>query len=166
MYLFSVAGMPLPGGSKCPLCRNAASSRIKRSSSTLTGKGFKPASPMQEQLVNEETFRLVRSELLFVLDRVKPLRHITPIWKILQKAKLVFTKVCPEVEVPSFLVNSFIRAFRYIYMSTKDSNPLPHFYEDGYQIDRIIETLDTCKKLLIDDDRCITCKVMMFPYRH
>jgi hypothetical protein len=100
----------------------------------------------RQRLVNEETLRIIRTEVMFILDREKPPKHSNINWQLLQRAKDAFVKVCPEVEVPKFLVNSLLRLFRFLYIHSRDKNPFTHFFEEGPQALRISEALDACAK--------------------
>lgn len=117
-----------------------------------------PDSPIQiggntdeekQRLVNEETLRIIRTEVLYLLNREKPPKHLHLNWQLLQRAKEAFIKVCPQVEVPKFFVNSLFRLFRYLYIHSKDANPYNHFFEEGPQSVRIADALDSCKTICI-----------------
>jgi hypothetical protein len=69
-----------------------------------------------------------------------------PAFRFLQLSRLIFERVCPQAEIPSFVITFITRVFRLIHLDIAHKYPYPEKLENGGATNaRILEALTTCK---------------------
>lgn len=98
----------------------------------------------RDEIVRTSNLRVVKQELNWLLEGVRPPSLKSGNWKLAQKVKEIFVKACPNLATPKFLVNAMMRLFRLFYLNSRDFYPNGHMLEEKAQNERMSNTLDLC----------------------